>query len=86
MSSCAISGTTLHVLWNDNRDGNWEIYYKRNPTGNTTVGINNSTHNAPKGFQLYQNYPNPFNPRTIISFELSTPAFTSLKIYNLIGQ
>lgn len=24
----------VHVIWNDFRDGNYEIYYKRNPTGN----------------------------------------------------
>ncbi len=31
--SVAISGNTVHVIWQDNRDGNNEIYYKRNPTG-----------------------------------------------------
>jgi hypothetical protein len=37
-----VSGSTLHVLFNDGRDGNQEIYYKRNPTGNTfsSVGDN----------------------------------------------
>lgn len=32
--SVAVSGSTVHVVWNDDRDGNWEMYYKRNPTGN----------------------------------------------------
>jgi len=32
--SVAVSGSVVHVVWNDDRDGNWEIYYKRNPTGN----------------------------------------------------
>lgn len=86
MSSCAVSGATLHIVWNDDRDGNMEIYYKRNPTGNTTIGINSNHHNSPIGFQLYQNYPNPFNPGTTIRFELSHSAYTSLKIYNLMGQ
>lgn len=31
-STVVVSGTAVHVLWHDNRDGNWEIYYKRNPT------------------------------------------------------
>jgi hypothetical protein len=30
----AIGVQTVHVVWSDMRDGNWEIYYKRNPTGN----------------------------------------------------
>ena len=32
--SVAVSGSVVHVVWNDYRDGNSEIYYKRNPTGN----------------------------------------------------
>jgi hypothetical protein len=33
-SSVAISGQVVNVIWQDVRDGNWEIYYDRNPTGN----------------------------------------------------
>ena len=28
-ASVAVSGSVVHVVWMDNRDGNWEIYYKR---------------------------------------------------------
>lgn len=31
--SIAMSGQAVHVFWQDQRDGNWEVYYKRNPTG-----------------------------------------------------
>jgi hypothetical protein len=34
----AASNSAVHVVWQDYRDGNAEIYYKRNPTGNP-VGI-----------------------------------------------
>ena len=34
--SVAASDSNLHVVWYDNRDGNWEIYYKRS----TDSGIN----------------------------------------------
>lgn len=27
--SVAVAGTLVHVVWADNRDGNWEVYYKR---------------------------------------------------------
>ncbi len=30
----SVSGSNVHVIWQDNRDANWEIYYKKNPTGN----------------------------------------------------
>jgi len=26
----------VHIVWRDERDGNYEIYYNRNPTGNVT--------------------------------------------------
>jgi len=41
---------------------------------------------APIGFALMQNYPNPFNPSTTIGFTLQNSGFTSLKIYNMVGQ
>ncbi|MGH1363866.1 MAG: T9SS type A sorting domain-containing protein [Calditrichia bacterium] len=37
-------------------------------------------------FTLLQNYPNPFNPSTHIEFYLPGDAFTSLKIYNPLGE
>jgi hypothetical protein len=32
LPSVAVFGSTVHVVWMDERDGNSEIYYKRNPT------------------------------------------------------
>ena len=40
----------------------------------------------PKEFVLYQNYPNPFNPITTISFTLAEDAFTTLKVYDILGN
>ncbi|MEJ2194591.1 MAG: T9SS type A sorting domain-containing protein [Ignavibacteriaceae bacterium] len=41
---------------------------------------------SPTSFSLYQNYPNPFNPSTKITFILEESGFTTLSIYNLLGQ
>jgi hypothetical protein len=37
-------------------------------------------------FALARNYPNPFNPSTKIRYQIETPGFTELKIFNQGGQ
>lgn len=44
------------------------------------IGLN------PSEFKLYANFPNPFNPSTKIRYAISETAFTTLRIYSLIGQ
>jgi len=39
-----------------------------------------------KSFRLEQNYPNPCNPSTQIAYEISYPARTLLKIYDVLGK
>jgi hypothetical protein len=41
---------------------------------------------APKVFQLLQNYPNPFNPATTIKFSVENTGYTTLELYNVLGQ
>ncbi|MEO6695439.1 MAG: sialidase family protein, partial [Ignavibacteria bacterium] len=84
-ASVAVSGQVVHVIWYDNREGNNEIYYKRNPTGNS-VGIININSEVPVDFLLLQNYPNPFNPTTKINFQLTMFNFVSLKVYDILGN
>ncbi len=40
---------------------------------------------VPRGFELYDNYPNPFNPETVLRYELASPAFVELNVYDLQG-
>jgi hypothetical protein len=37
-------------------------------------------------FKLDQNYPNPFNPSTKIEFSVTRDAYTTLIVYNILGQ
>ena len=83
--SVSVSGTAVHVVWRDYRDGNWEIYSKQNPTGNP-VGIINISSEIPNEFSLGQNYPNPFNPATKIKFALHNKSFANLVIYDGLGR
>jgi L-ascorbate metabolism protein UlaG (beta-lactamase superfamily) len=51
---------------------------------NPNTGIYNYSE-PPTDFKLYQSYPNPFNPYTKISYSIPTPAFVTLKIFDLNG-
>jgi len=40
----------------------------------------------PEDLILSQNYPNPFNPTTTIVFDLPSSRYTTLAIYNILGE
>ena len=83
--SVNVNGTAVDILWQDARNGNVEMYYKRNPTGNLS-GISKISRDVPRSYFLSQNYPNPFNPETKINF--SVPKLSNIKIvvYDNLGR
>lgn len=83
--SVTVSGQVVHAVWTDERDGNREIYYKRDPSGNP-VGLSNINTGIPNQYSLSQNYPNPFNPMTKLRFQIPKNLLVSLKIYDAIGR
>ena len=83
--SVAVSGSVVHVVWTDERDGNYEIYYKRDPSGNPTE-IQNISAEIPSKYSLSQNYPNPFNPTTNIKYQIANNSFVTLIIFNILGR
>jgi hypothetical protein len=54
-------------------------------TGSMSTGITETNH-QPAEFYLAQNYPNPFNPSTIVAFSIPETAYTTLTIFNGLGQ
>lgn len=81
----AISEASVHVVWRDFREGNWEVFYKRNLGGNLTP-VNNNGGQIPTKFILSQNYPNPFNPFTSIEYSIPLPSFVKLAVYDISGR
>jgi len=65
--SVATSGSKVHVVWRDQRDGNYEIYYKRNPTGNSGVGESSGCFQPPTSNLSFSVVPNPFSSFTSVS-------------------
>jgi len=63
--SIAVSGPAVHVVWWGDRDGNREIYYKRNPTGNSGAEELSSSRLTPYASRLTVS-PNPFTSFTTV--------------------
>lgn len=56
-----------------------------NECGTEIIGISNYNEMSLNYF-LNQNYPNPFNPATVINYEIKENQFTTLKVYDILGN
>ena len=61
-------------------------HFKSMPFTDLVSAIEDENGTIPDKYVLNQNYPNPFNPSTTISYFLSKPVTTSLKVYNILGK
>lgn len=85
-ASISVADPVVHVVWHDWRDGNTEIYYKRNPTGNLEADEKGNVR-CPKsnvGLKIYQNPTNNKNLR--IQYSIPKTGKVRLAICNALGQ
>jgi hypothetical protein len=81
--SVAASGTYVHVVWHDDRDQNWEIYYKRAVMGNAGAEDDESPVSAAP--RLLSAGPNPSTGQVVIRYELPSAASVVLEIFDPSG-
>jgi len=74
--SVAVSDSNVHVVWNDDRDSNREIYYKRNPTGNIKLTRDS----------FLKIFPNPMKKTTLIRYCVTERKYISFNIYDILGR
>lgn len=82
-----LGGNFYSIVFTDQNTG-WIVgdngmIFKTTNGGVTSVKNNV---NAPTDFVLNQNYPNPFNPSTVISFNISTDSYVSLRVIDILGR
>lgn len=81
-NSISVSGPAAHVAWYDNRDGNWEIYCKRNPTGNVFIEEQESAVSP----RTLLSTPTIFNDRITITFTQPLADPVMIRLYDIAGN
>lgn len=84
---------TFLFVPDENIDADWSMWTKETSdttawtlSGEISTAISQDENMIPSTPRLLQNYPNPFNPETTIEFNLEKPGYTTLEIYNTLGQ
>ncbi len=63
-----------------------DAYVVKTNSDGIITDVFESEQNFPEDFILFQNYPNPFNPSTKIRFQIAETGFTTLIVYDVLGN
>ncbi|MBE0433152.1 exo-alpha-sialidase [candidate division WOR-3 bacterium] len=80
--SVAVSGSYVHVVWHDDRDLNWEIYYKRDPTGNVGITEQGEVLARQPRFLFA---PSFFSEQITLRFEEAQGGSLKIALYDVLG-
>jgi len=83
-ASVAIADSTVHVTWTDARDGNKEIYYRRNLSNGYPLGIDDAFSNMNE--KEIEIYPNPASDKAYIKFNQGFTGDAKICVYNILGE
>ena len=93
LGGAAITNTGWSGKWTDIDSVNSKGYFLKVPASSAAIVMISGTvtslkerSESPFSFKLFQNYPNPFNPTTVITYSIPKSGYTSLKVYNILGQ
>ena len=73
------------VMFNCGDDNN-DLYFDNISLKEIVTSIDEETDLIPNEYFLENNYPNPFNPNTKISFNIADYGFTTLIVYDVLGN
>jgi hypothetical protein len=100
ISPCvSVTGTIVHVVWNDNRDENWEVYYKNNSDADKTEDNRKSyankssktnpqivDNNGNSFFTKLHVYNNPIREHAIIEYSIPASRYIRLRLFDISGR
>lgn len=75
---------TLIAVHGNPRSDQADIKLEVSATQN--YGVSTEGEELPARFALMQNYPNPFNPSTTVEYELPSPAYVRLEVFDVQGR
>ena len=81
-----LAGNFTIMLFNNASHFIASLIYTSWVNAGSPVSITPAQTTLPEKHYLEQNYPNPFNPETKISYDLPSPQFVTLYIYDMSGR